>query len=98
MTFKYNVTLHPYGQSPDSGVVQIDTEKRYGYWEHRNGSEGGGLWFEPAAAILPRTEPGPLELVDYDGSYHLPAAVVVALREAGIVIDPEDFPESCARA
>jgi len=94
MTFNYNVTLRPYGDAPDAGVVRIDTEKRYGYWEHRNGSEGGGLWFEPAAAILPRTEPGPLELVDYDGHYYLPAPVVRALFAAGIVVDPEFFPES----
>lgn len=89
MPYTYTMTLRPYGDSPDAGIVQIDTAARYGYWEHRYGSEGGGLWFEPAAAILPRTEPGPLELVDYDGSYYLPAAVVRALRAAGIVIDPE---------
>jgi hypothetical protein len=87
MTFKYNVTLRPYGDAPDAGIVQIDTAARYGYWEHRHGSEGGGLWFEPAPVRA--ADQLPLALVDYDGSYYLPAPVVRALRAAGIVIDPE---------
>jgi len=87
MTFNYNLTLRPYGDTPDSGIVRIDTEKRYGYWEHRNGSEGGGLWFEQPTGR-------PLELVDYDGHYVLPAPVVRALLAAGVVIEPEFFPES----
>ena len=85
MPYNYNVTLRPYGDAPDAGIVQIDTAARYGYWEHRNGSEGGGLWLEPT---------GPLQLVDYDGNYYLPAPVVRALLAAGIVVDPEFFPES----
>jgi hypothetical protein len=95
MPYNYTITLRPYGHDRDAGIVQIDPDARYGYWEYRNGSEGGGLWFQPAN---PDTAAGPLELVDYDGSYYLPAPVVIALREAGIVIDSEDFPESCARA
>lgn len=95
MTYNYTLTLHPYGNSPDAGIVKLDPAARYGYWEYRNGSEGGGLWFQPAN---PDTTTGPLELVDYDGAYYLPGPVVIALREAGIVIDSEDFPESCSRA
>jgi hypothetical protein len=85
MPYTYTMTLRPYGGSPDAGIVRIDTEARYGYWEHRNGSEGGGLWFEPT---------GPLQLVDYDGHYYLPAPVVRALLAAGVVVEPEFFPES----
>lgn len=85
MTYEFDITLHPYGDGPDAGVVRLDTKARYGYWEYRNGSEGGGLWFEPV---------GPLELVDYDGGYFLPPAVIRALRAAGVSVDPEYFPES----
>lgn len=87
MSYNFTQTLHPYGDSPDAGIVKLDPAARYGYWEYRNGSEGGGLWFQPAN---PDTAAGPLELVDYDGAYYLPAPVIVALREAGIVMD-DDF-------
>jgi len=92
MPYTYTMTLHPYGDTPDAGIVRIDTEARYGYWEHRHGSEGGGLWFEPAPVRA--ADQLPLALVDYDGSYYLPPAVVRALLAAGVVIDPEFFPES----
>lgn len=94
MSYNFNLTLRPYGDNPDAGIVQIDTAARYGYWEHRNGSEGGGLWFQPVNLDAA----SPLELVDYDGSYYLPPAVVRALQAAGVVIDPAEFPESCSRA
>ena len=83
MPYTYTLTLHPYGDNPDAGIVQIDPAARYGYWEYHNGAEGGGLWFQPAN---PDTAAGPLELVDYDGAYFLPVSVVRALREAGFVV------------
>lgn len=66
--------------------IHIDPARLYGYWERRDGSEGGGLWFE----LLPD---GKLELIDYDGDYELPQAVVELLRAEGYVLDGECFDE-----
>ena len=77
-SYNFDITLHPWGA--DHGVVQIDTAALYGYWERRDGSEGGGLWFE-------RIEGGALELIDYDAAFELPRSVVAALRAAGYVLD-----------
>ena len=77
--YKFDVTLRPYGDAPDSGVVEIDTAAAYGYWERRDGSEGGGLWFERCGDAL--------ELIDYDGAFELPRRVVDALRAAGVILD-----------
>lgn len=85
MTYEFNLTLRPYGDGPDAGIVKIDTAARYGYWEYRHGSEGGGLWFQP---VNPDAA-APLELVDYDGAYYLPPAVTRALSAAGFVIDAD---------
>lgn len=79
-TYNFNLTLHPYGLAAGAGVVQIDEWKRYGYWEYRDGTEGGGLWFD-------RDDTGALELVDFDGAGQLPFAVVKHLRDAGFVVD-----------
>lgn len=78
--YTFNITLHPWGESPERGVVCIDTSALYGYFEHKNGSEGGGLWFE-------RLDNGSLELIDYDGVFELPRSVVAALKAHGIVLD-----------
>ena len=78
MDYKYNITLHPWGT--EYGAVQIDTDARYGYWERRDGSEGGGLWFETTSERC-------LELLDFDGAFMLPRSVVSALRAAGFVLD-----------
>ena len=78
MSYNFNVTLHPCGDDPQKGRVQIDTESRYGYWERSDGTEGGGLWFG--------TDMGCLELLDYDGAYELPKAVVKALRDYGVFV------------
>lgn len=82
MTDSYNftTTLHPWGKAPDLGTVGIDRAALYGYWERKDGSEGGGLWFD-------RLDDGSIELVDYDGAFELPRSVVAALRAAGIVLD-----------
>lgn len=61
----------------------IDTAAMHGYWERKDGSEGGELLFERLAS-------GALDLVDYDGAYALPLAIVGALRAAGVVVS-DDF-------
>lgn len=74
--YVFTITLHPWGDDADKGVIQIDPVALYGYWERKDGSEGGGLWF--AREFLN----GPLELIDYDGAATLPAAIVAALCAA----------------
>ena len=81
--YNYTITLRPYGDSPDRGVVRIDPQAQYGYWEYKNGEEGGGLWFDPCSDA-----PAKLDLIDYDGAYSLPRRVVGALRVAGISVHP----------
>jgi len=77
--YNYTITLHPYGDSPDAGIVQIDPAALYGYFERRDGSEGGGLWFEPID--------GALNLIDFDGMAALPLKVVNALRSHGVIVE-----------
>lgn len=79
MTYTYTVTLRPYGDDINAGIVRIDPVARYGYWEHRDGTEGGGLWFQPTGDTL--------ELTDYDGDFELPRRVIKALRDAGYILD-----------
>ena len=73
MSYNYTVTLFPWANS--IAKVEIDPAASYGYFEHKDGSEGGGLWFNGK------------ELIDFDGAYDLPKAVVIALRGAGYVLD-----------
>ena len=72
----YDVSL----VSANGNKFEIDTTASYGYWEFRDGSEGGGLWFT-------RTPDGKLELEDFDGHTHLPQSIVNKLRESGYVVD-----------
>ena len=83
MQHDYTVTLHPYGQEPGRGIVQISPSTHYGYFEHKDGSEGGGLWFE-----LDFDNQKDLILTDYDGVYCLPRQVISALRAHGVTVDP----------
>ena len=92
MSYSFTVTLRPWGTDPNKGQVSIDPVARYGYWERKDGSEGGGLWFEPCAT----GGPGRLELIDYDGAFSLPRAVYAALRDAGYVMDESFNPDSVA--
>jgi len=89
MTNEYNFTivLHPWGTDPERGTVGIDPAALYGYWERKNGSEGGGLWFSQELINGRLDQKGPLELIDYDGAVELPRSVVAALREADITVD-----------
>lgn len=63
------------------GGVYVDTEAKYGYWEYRDGTEGGGLWFE--------IEGNTLSLQDYDGWYILPKYVADTLRSAGFIVSTD---------
>ena len=78
MAYNFTVKLHPWGDNPERGCVGVDKAAQYGYWEHKDGSEGGGLWFEGDS------------LIDYDGDYMLPLPVINALRLAGFTVD-KDF-------
>jgi len=75
---QFSVILSPWGQG--WGEVGINLEYMVGYWERKDGSEGGTLTFD----CLPG---GVYELIDYDGAGVLPNAVVSALRAAGFVLD-----------
>jgi hypothetical protein len=80
MSYNFNIKLHPWGESPERGNVEIDEAALYGAWEYKDGTEGGGLWFE-------RLEDGRLDLTDYDGAFALPKAVTDALRLAGFSVE-----------
>jgi hypothetical protein len=41
--YNFTIKLHPYGTAPDVGIVEIDPAALYGYFERKDGSEGGGL-------------------------------------------------------
>ena len=82
MSYNFTITLHPWGESPEFGNVQIDESALYGAWDQKNGMEGGGLWFD-------RLADGRLDLTDYDGDYTLPRSVIAAMRNAGISVSPD---------
>jgi hypothetical protein len=80
MAYVFIHKIFPWGDNPERGNCGIDELELYGYWEHKDGSEGGGLWFD-------RLSDGRLNLIDYDGDYMLPHPVIDALRLAGFVVD-----------
>ena len=51
-----------------------------GWFERDSDGTGGGLWFS-------LENDGYLHLIDYDGVFALPRAVLVALRLAGVSVD-----------
>jgi len=75
----FNFTQHATAE-PSGANVHIDPEANYGYWEYRDGTEGGGLWFAP-------TPGGRVELIDYDGAFELPSGTVAAIRSMGYEVD-----------
>ena len=77
--YNFTIKLQPYGNAPDLGIVEIDPVAVYGYFERRNGTEGGGLWFEDDGRSL--------VLVDYDGVATLPQAIIDSLRNHGVAVD-----------
>lgn len=74
--YTYDVSL----VSAKGNKIEIDTKARYGCWEFRDGSEGGGLW-------LSCGPDGKLILDDFDGHTHLPQSIVDKLRESGYVVN-----------
>ena len=76
----FDTILHPYGDDATLGTVSVCKAHMRGYWERRDGSEGGELLFD-------RLPGGVYELVNYDGAFSLPVAVVNSLRAAGFVLD-----------
>jgi hypothetical protein len=78
---EYNctITLYPYGV--DGGKTEIDPAALYGYFERKDGSEGGSLWFE--------NDGHRLVLVDYDGVTTLPKAIIECLRLNGATVDAD---------
>lgn len=55
----------------------------YGFTEHDEGGEGGGLWFA-------LDKDNKWELTDYDGMEDLPRSIVHTLKAAGFSV-PEEF-------
>ena len=78
MSYNFNQTLRK-----GKWEIQIDTQAKYGCYEHDDHGEGGGLWFEPAVVGGKPMR----ELVDFDGRAVLPKDVVTALRDAGYYLD-----------
>ena len=66
-------------RSPKGHMILIDPDSLYGYFEHPDGSEGGGLWFGHGSEAL--------HLIDYDGTYELHPAIVETLRAAVYFLD-----------
>ncbi len=67
-------------------AVEISPATCYGYYEHDEQGEGGGLWFEATTAVPSARG---MQLTDYDGRFCLPKAVAKALRDAGYFLAPE---------
>lgn len=84
-TYNFDTILHPWGLG--HGEVGIDSAALYGYWERKDGSEGGGLWFSRELINSRLDQKGSLELIDFDGAFDLPKAVKAALVTAGVVLD-----------
>lgn len=82
MSYNFDITLRPYGDSATAGVVGIDSAKAYGFWEWDDGSEGGGLWLE--------RDGDKLILIDYDGAFDLPKQVIASLRAHGVDASDSD--------
>ena len=79
--YNFTIKLHPWADVPNSGIIEIDPVALYGYFERKDGSEGGGLWFED--------DGNRLVLVDYDGVATLPKAIIECLRRNGGTVDAD---------
>jgi hypothetical protein len=80
---QYNFQV--FDTSAPESKIGIDFNEKYGYWERKDGSEGGGLWFE----LNEETEM--LELIDFDGAYELPARVIRVLRAQKVLVPWEYY-------
>lgn len=84
--YTFDTIIRPWGSNPDRGVIGIDSAALYGYFERKDGSEGGGLWFQKT---WDKVDGDCLELIDFDGMYALPFAIVDALRASGVIVDAD---------
>ena len=73
-------TLRSGRQYRDGWTLGTHDETLSGWFERDSDGTGGNLLYE-------RNEADQLELIDYDGAFALPPAVVIALREAGVQLD-----------
>ena len=67
--------------------VKIDPHRDYGYFEHDEQGEGGGLWFSRRDDGDGVANAGSMVLEDFDGRYVLPVGVAIALRRFGVAVD-----------
>lgn len=74
-TLRHDAVLERNGWS-----VGTHNETLSGWFERNSDGTGGGLWYE-------RNADDRLELIDYDGTYSLPTAVLCLLRDIGVQCD-----------
>ncbi len=67
-------------------VTYVAPATNYGYYEHDEMGDGGGLWFETTKSARGLKV---IELMDFDGRACLPPGVAKALRSAGFVVGPD---------
>lgn len=67
------------------GRIVVDEDTLDGYWEYKDGTEGGALTFD--------LEGDRLVLADYDGAYCLPRYVCRTLESMGVRVDEEFWPD-----
>lgn len=66
------------------GRIVVDENTLDGYWEYKDGTEGGTLTFD--------LEGDRLVLTDYDGAYCLPRYVCQVLESMGVRVDDVFWP------
>lgn len=76
-----NTQKHIYTQTAKEGkwVAKVSPTTYYGYYEHDDEGEGGGLWFTNG------------ELTDFDGRSCLPRDVAKALISLRYKVDPINY-------
>lgn len=77
-----NIAKHDYSLTAKEGKweVKVSPTTNYGYYEHDDFGEGGGLWFDAGT-----------DLIDFDGRYVLPRNVAKALITLGYTVDPINY-------
>lgn len=89
MAYNFNVLINTTPDLEIASMVGVDTTAMYGYWERKDGSEGGGLWFGHSNEGTQG-----LELQDFDGAGNLPMRVVLSLRENGFIVGKDFEPNN----
>lgn len=75
------IKKHQFTQTLRDGKweVHLSPSTSYGYYEHDDYGDAGGLWFEGA------------HLIDFDGCSCLPRAVATALLKAGYQLEHNEY-------